>query len=141
MLENAVKSAVDRGVVVVAAAGNEPGVDELYPAAQSEVLAVSALSLDGTRLATFTNSGGWADVAAPGSDIAGPVPGGRYARWNGTSIAAPFVAGQVALIRAANPGLDAVKSVDVVTHTTLLLKPDGHVVNSIDLVRSLMYTG
>lgn len=142
MLEEAVKNARKLGVVVVASAGNEGSTLDQYPALLSELLGISALDANGQRLATFSNSGSWVDVAAPGSEVVGPVPGGSYARWNGTSVSAPFVAGQAALVRSRRPLLDAVKTSDAITGTATVLKPKGVAeIRSINILRSLSYVG
>ena len=142
MLEEAVKDARKRGVVVTASAGNESSTVEQYPALLSELLAVGALAADAKRLAVFSNSGSWVDVAAPGSLVVGPVPGGFYAYWNGTSVAAPFVAGQAALLKSRRPLLDAVKTSGAITGTTTVVKPkDSAEFRAINILRSLTYVG
>jgi subtilisin family serine protease len=138
--EDAIKLARARGVVVVASAGNESSTDQRYPAALGEVLAVSALRTDSLQLAAFSNSGSWVDVAAAGMHIAGPVPGGRYAYWNGTSVAAPFVAGQAALIRSRRPPQDATKTIRAIQQTTSVIKVKGQPdVHPINILQSLKY--
>ena len=103
VLDDAVDYARARGAVVVAAAGNYGDADQTYPAARPGVLSVGALAAsDDERLAAFSSRGGWVKVAAPGVGIVGPMPGGGFARWSGTSMAAPFVAGQAALVWATN---------------------------------------
>ncbi|MCW2806030.1 MAG: Subtilase family, partial [Propionibacteriaceae bacterium] len=68
------------------------------------------------------------------------VPGGRYAYWNGTSVAAPFVAGQAALIRSRQPRLDANKVIDAITGSTTVIKASGQAdVHRINILRSLTY--
>ena len=97
------------GAVVVAAAGNDASdsVRE-YPAAEGAygLIAVAASSATG-GLAKFSNFGSWIDVAAPGDAISSSVPGGGYGTWSGTSMAAPLASGVAALVREANPQLDA----------------------------------
>jgi len=126
---------------VVASAGNESSTDQRYPAALGEVLAVSALRTDSLQLAAFSNSGSWVDVAAPGTHIVGPVPGGRYAYWNGTSVAAPFVAGQAALIRSRRPRQDATKTIRAIEQTTSVIRvkgqPNVHPINILQSLRSV----
>jgi subtilisin family serine protease len=56
-------------------------------------------------LSSFSNYGSWVKVAAPGSDIASTYTGSGYVSMSGTSMAAPLVAGQAALIRSQNPAL------------------------------------
>ena len=56
-------------------------------------------------LAVFSTYGSWVQVAAPGDRIVSSVPGGGYAIWSGTSMAAPLAAGSAALVRAAYPSM------------------------------------
>lgn len=101
------------GAVVVAAAGNSGDSTPQYPAAEAVdgVVAVAA-SNRFDRLADFSTRGPWIRLSAPGDQVISTVPGGRYATWSGTSMAAPHAAGVAALIRAHQPGLDAREVVD-----------------------------
>ncbi|MFD0205012.1 MULTISPECIES: S8 family serine peptidase [Saccharothrix] len=97
VLHDAIRYAVDRGVVVVAAAGNSGGGLPQYPAAYPEVLAVSATDWNG-NLTDFSSWGEHVDVAAPGLavtslDDAAPD---RTRTGSGTSVATPIVAGVAA---------------------------------------------
>lgn len=101
------------GAVVVAAAGNGGDSTPQYPAAESidGVVAVAA-STHFDTLADFSTRGDWIRLSAPGDRVISTVPGGLYATWSGTSMAAPHVAGVVALIRAHQSGLDAAEVAD-----------------------------
>jgi hypothetical protein len=104
-------------VAFVAAAGNHNRTDPFWPGAFSEVVAVAAVD---TRYgepvpAPFTNRGDWVDACAPGVDIHSHYVGGKWpglgtdpdieftgwARWDGTSFAAPQVAAAIATIAAS----------------------------------------
>ncbi len=84
-----------KGVLLVAAAGNS-GDRVGYPAAFGSVIAVSAIDAS-NMLARFSCRGPEVELAAPGVDVLSTVPNGGYARFNGTSMACPHVAGAAAL--------------------------------------------
>ncbi len=110
-IRDAIAYAVRRGVVVVAAAGNENnGADSTaptYPAAYPGVLAVAAVGADGAPIAQ-SNGGPWIDIAAPGSPLTAPGPGPKgYATVSGTSFATAVVSGVAALVLAHSPTLTA----------------------------------
>ncbi|WP_320067461.1 type VII secretion-associated serine protease mycosin [Micromonospora sp. RTGN7] len=104
----AVRYAVARDVVVVAAAGNlhEGGDPRPYPAAYDGVLGVGAIGPDGRR-AGFSQTGPYVDLVAPGGEVLTAAPGQGHRRAEGTSYAAPFVAATAALVREHRPELTA----------------------------------
>jgi hypothetical protein len=98
-------AAAKKGVVLVAAAGNAgPKSPPLYPAADPNVIAVTATDPD-DKLFVQSNRGRHIAVAAPGVDIVAPAPSGTYQFTTGTSVAAAQVSGIVALLLDAKPGL------------------------------------
>ena len=133
-LRSALQYATSRNVLVVVAAGNcgsnaplNPRCGSLnevsYPAAYMEALAVAATDFDDTR-ATFSTSGTYVDVSAPGRRIVSTTPtyGTKvgtlnYAAFSGTSQATPFVAGLAALIWTRDPSLTAQQVRDRIVST------------------------
>lgn len=105
LLKLAVSEAWARGIIVVAAAGNDEAESPARsPAGLSAlgVLAVASTNQQGVR-SSFSNYGAWVSLAAPGEGAVGPVPGGGYGTARGTSFAAPLVAGVAALLRSHCP--------------------------------------
>jgi len=102
LLKEAVSRAAKKGLLVVAAAGNSgPRENSLeYPAAYGAVVSVGACDHAG-EIAPFSSRGPGLDLCAPGKDIYSTWLGGGYRRLDGTSMAAPHVAGVAALIIAA----------------------------------------
>ncbi|MER5436529.1 type VII secretion-associated serine protease mycosin [Streptomyces sp. NPDC002588] len=104
-LKLAVDYALDRQVVVVASAGNDGlggNVKVTYPASYEGVLAVAASDRNNER-ASFSQSGEFVGVAAPGVDMISTVPGDGHCSDNGTSFSAPYVAGVAALLKSKYP--------------------------------------
>lgn len=103
VVANAVAYARARGVVVVAAAGNEGSGRKFYPAALPGVISVGATS-GNDALYHWSNYGAWVKVAAPGCAYTGK-PRAHWSWWCGTSFASPVVAGTAALIKSLRPDL------------------------------------
>ena len=115
LIENALQDAFG-SCVLVAAAGNE-GVTtadcpynlpsaNMYPAAYSYVIGVMAYD-ENNKFASFSNwdylpnANAEYEVVAPGVNIYSTLPNGRYATWNGTSMAAPMVSAEAAILRSS----------------------------------------
>jgi subtilisin family serine protease len=131
-LDKAINSAVESGVVVVVAAGNENvDANEISPASNPNAITVSAISdyngLPGGKAiptecfpgagpddskAEYSNWGSAIDIAAPGTCIESTLPGDNFGYMSGTSMAAPFVAGAAAII-ASRWGKNPASKADV----------------------------
>jgi subtilisin family serine protease len=97
-LRQSTQKAVSAGIIVLAAAGNDGGpADRVgYPGKYPEVITVAATDIN-QYVASFSSRGPAVDVAAPGDNIVSSLPNGRYAEWDGTSMATPMAAGVAAL--------------------------------------------
>jgi thermitase len=104
-LEKAINYAWEKGVLIVAAAGNQGNNFVTYPAYYKNSLAVAAVKSDNT-LAPLSNSGEWVDVAAPGFNIYSTLPGNKYGYESGTSFAAAYVSGIAALLTQSVSDID-----------------------------------
>jgi subtilisin family serine protease len=130
VLAAAVRRVRRTGAVVVASAGNDATDRPMFPACLPDVVAVGALDPYGP--AAFTNFGAWVDACAPGTDLVSaffefdgkmevwPMPGSadpdkfeQWARWSGTSFAAPIVAAALVrqMVLAGGTARDAVEQV------------------------------
>lgn len=113
----AIEYANSKGSIVVVAAGNSSKNAKHYsPANTPGVIAVTAVDSTLQR-AKFANSVDELEmgVAAPGVNILSTFPGNKYKRFNGTSMAAPFVAGMIAVLKSYNPELDTKKAYEMLT--------------------------
>ncbi len=101
-MTTAIKYAVDRGVIVVVAAGNSGSSGVSIPGCISYSTTVGAVD-SSDRIASFSGIGNAVDITAPGVNILSAWLGSGYAYASGTSMATPVVSGTVALIKFAHP--------------------------------------
>lgn len=105
VIERAIAATAARGLVLIAAAGNAGAKSPpLYPAANPNVIAVSATDQQ-DRLFSASNRGNHIALAAPGVDIFLPAPDGKYQMTSGTSFSAAYVSGVAALLLERNYAL------------------------------------
>jgi minor extracellular protease Epr len=108
-LHQVVDKAYNNGILVVAAAGNNGTADGSgdtmeYPARYDSAIAVAAIDSNNQR-GYFSATGSKLEVAAPGVNVRSTYLNGGYATMSGTSMATPYVTGNLALIKQANPTL------------------------------------
>jgi subtilisin family serine protease len=115
-LRQAIQRALSRGVVVVAAMGNEGREVRNFPAAYPGVIAVGATTAS-DHVAKYSTHGAWISICAPGSGILSTTPTygvtlnsanegsipRSYGKLSGTSMSTPLVAGIAALVKSAHP--------------------------------------
>jgi len=112
-----------KDVVLVAAAGNAgPKSDPLYPAAEPEVIAVTATDSD-DAVFKMANRGDYIAVAAPGVDVLVTGPAATYGFTTGTSVATAEVSGVVALLLERNPTLKATEIRGILTSSATPIGP------------------
>ena len=117
------------GVLIVAAAGNRGSGTESIgaPATIPGVLAVGGVTKAGTVSSFASTVGSTIAVVAPSVKLPGAVPGGGHVMWNGTSGAAPIVAGIAALVMQAHPELDTANVVNRIIATARPVGTPGNI--------------
>ncbi len=107
-MRDAMANARSAGVIFVVAAGNDARNTDVYPVYPADypldnIISVAAVD-NNFRLAPYSNYGATSvKIAAPGSTILSTLPHNNYGGMNGTSMAAPFVTGAIALVRELEP--------------------------------------
>src|SRR5882757_9257841 len=105
LIERGIAATIAKGIVMVAAAGNAgPKSPPLYPAANTNVIAVTATDAQ-DRLFAASNRGSHIAISAPGVDIFLPAPDEKYQITSGTSFSAAYISGLAALMLERNPAL------------------------------------
>jgi gliding motility-associated-like protein len=120
--QQVVDYAVNKGIVICAAAGNDNDNTPKYPAAYNGVVSVAATDINDKK-ASFSNFGSWVDISAPGVNIWSSVTGGsnKYDYLSGTSMACPMVAGLCGLMLSQNEKLTPLEIESCLKSTALNL--------------------
>ena len=122
-LEEIVEKASEKGVIIVAAAGNFSSSEKFYPAAYEETISVAATYYSGKKLES-SNYGDWIDVAAKGYHIYSSVPYNDYGFKNGTSQAAAIVTAKVSKLLSDNPDMTFDSVIEALSTTSSFVKDD-----------------
>jgi len=124
-LQAAVRRAYDKGVLVIAAAGNLDFWVKQYPAAYNCAVAVTSYSqLDNLANALSANwlSAKWIDFALPGENIFSTFPNSGYATWSGTSMSTPVLAAMAALVISRYPNASPKQVMTLINGTSDTIK-------------------
>jgi hypothetical protein len=117
VIERAIAATAARGIVLVAAAGNAgPKSPPLYPAANPNVIAVSATDAQ-DKLFAASNRGSHIAISAPGVDIFLPAPDDKYQMTSGTSFSSAYISSLAALVLERNPALKPEEVRTILTRT------------------------
>ncbi|MFE1290619.1 S8 family serine peptidase [Streptomyces sp. NPDC058751] len=136
----AIDSLLAAGVATVVAAGNNGHPDAVSaPGCISSAITVGSTTND-DELSAFTNRGPLLDLLAPGTGITSSVPGGRYAAMSGTSMAAPHVAGALAVLRQKFPDQSITALASHLRSTGKAITYTGATTPRIDITRALAVT-
>lgn len=109
VLANAIDYANNKGVVIVASAGNDGAAQLTWPAADPRVISVGAVDALEQQV-YFSNAGQQLKITAPGYGIDAAWLSGERVSFDGTSASAPLVAGAIAAIISSNPGTTAAQA-------------------------------
>jgi subtilisin family serine protease len=133
----AVNNAVNQGVIVAVASGNNGFIDRVTsPSCASKAITVGAIDQNDGRT-PFSNEGTELDVVAPGvsvTSLKAPLNGGGFVAFSGTSMATPHVVGLAALLLEKNPNLSPQQVRDIIQNTALDLVTPSPAVNGFDTV-------
>ncbi|MGO8913525.1 MAG: S8 family serine peptidase [Bradyrhizobium sp.] len=125
LIERGIAALAAKGIVMVAAAGNAgPKSPPLYPAADTNVIAVSATDAQ-DKLFAASNRGGYIAISAPGVEIFLPAPDEKYQMTSGTSFSAAYISGLAALMLERNPALKPDEVRAILMKTARDLGPPG----------------
>jgi len=114
----------EQGILFIAAAGNGGNSNKLYPASYPSLMSVAAIDSNKNR-ASFSTFNDQVEISAPGVLIESSLPGNNYAKWSGTSMATPHVAGVAGLLWMHFPECENYQIRNVLLATTEALGSNG----------------
>ncbi|MCM3362547.1 S8 family peptidase [Niallia sp. HCP3S3_B10] len=121
LLKKTINKAINKGIIVVAAAGNKGSVESgstlTYPAKYKNVISVGALTKKKER-ADFSSVGRNLDLMAPGEFVYTTFDDGYFVAFSGTSIATPHVTGTAALMLSVNPNMSQLQIEEILKKTS-----------------------
>jgi hypothetical protein len=124
-LNEAVNYAMEKGVIVIAAAGNSAMNSKLFsPSCIPGVVSVSATDSE-DNYTYFTNYGNEVDISAPGLDIMSSIPEDMYEMYSGTSMSTPAVCAGAAMIKSIHPEYSSVQIEEILYSSSKDLGSDG----------------
>ena len=142
VIRDVIDYAYARGVLLVAAAGNEFQNQVIFPAGYRKVIAVAATDQNKERFYQ-SNFGASIDIGAPGNVILSTQIGNDYRLLTGTSMATPHVCGVAALVMAKRPGLthEEVRDILIATSDSIMDSPELVGAGHLNAERALLASG
>jgi subtilisin family serine protease len=127
----------NKGVIIVAAAGNNGQTKMIYPAAYNGIISVGATNnLD--KKASFSNYGPWVNIYAPGESIISVCGQNKFCFDSGTSMATPIAAATIGLMLSINPKLKTNEILTILENTGEKIDYDKTRINAGDALKSLI---
>lgn len=139
--DDLIQEAISKGIVVVAAVGNDGKAKDLYPASYDGVIGVGSIDYS-NKLSVFSNAGYAVDFVAPGEDLFLPTTGHDYELCKGTSYATAYVSAVAAMLKVVNPLYDSEDCLNVLAKNAIDLGQEGwdplYGNGKIDLVETIL---
>lgn len=140
-LERTIQLAHDRGIIMVASAGNDGKGELYYPARFDPVISVGSVNSSGRR-SFFSNYGQGLDIMAPGENIYSTLPRNRYGFKSGTSSSAPHVSGIIGLAKSLSPNLSSEDVRSMLRRDSNFTEEYGFgIIDAHDFLENLIYRG
>jgi len=137
VMEDAIRDAYNNGTILVAASGNDGDSDKNYPAAYNNVISIAAIDSDNTS-ASYSSYGSWVDLAAPGTSIWSTYYDDTYLSTQGTSMAAPMIAGSIGLIKTLFSGKNQTEIKNALNNTGSVVDFSGFLIPRINIYSAIL---